>query len=152
MNQTIRQYLRRSFVVAWLALAIAGALSHTIWPNLISPQSSLIQWLPHLKYGYVMFNKMPRQLPVMTYTRDEPGFGPARPIAAMIQTPAPGYDVARTALNMLFAPDFLPHLCKTNPKADGATFNMEFFQIGPPAKKIRTMRHLCRDGALNERR
>jgi hypothetical protein len=45
---------RRGFALAWVLLGLAGALNHTIAMKPIGERFDLV--LPHLRYGYVMFN------------------------------------------------------------------------------------------------
>ena len=61
----MKQRLQRAFIVAWIALALAGALDHTIAQRVLGRTIDLR--LPHLQYGYVMFNANPHRVPVLTY-------------------------------------------------------------------------------------
>jgi hypothetical protein len=98
--------VRRAFIVAWVALGIAGALDHTIAQKLFGRRFDL--WLPHLQYGFVMFNKNPHDPTVYDYTGED---GVRRPLAELVHTPALGYPDARLAVNVLFQPDYLKEVC-----------------------------------------
>ncbi len=152
LRHTVVKLVRRAFIFGWLVLAVVGAANHTIDRTLLDPSSPLIQWLPHLRYGYVMFNTMPRKLPVLRYTRDDPDFGPPRPVSDLVDTPAPGYGVARTAVNLLNDQKYLSYLCATNPKADGANFQVDLYEVEPPARLVKTFRLDCRARRLRARR
>jgi hypothetical protein len=97
---------RRAFVVAWIAASVAGAFGHTIAETLLGRRLEL--WLPHLKYGYVMFNKNPRQVQVYSYAGED---GVRHDLADLQRTPAPLYKRARVAVNLMLEPDYLAELC-----------------------------------------
>lgn len=97
---------RRAFVVAWIALGLAGALDHTIAPRLFGESFEL--YLPHLRYGYVMFNENPRRVPVLTYARAD---GVRHDVADLDPRPAFGYARARVAIDAMFTPIYLRDLC-----------------------------------------
>ena len=98
--------LRRAFVVTWLALAIAGAINHTIAERYLGGSVNLL--LPHLQYGYVMFNENPTRVPVFTYARAD---GVRHPLADLDPRPAPGYATARAAVDATLTPTYLRDLC-----------------------------------------
>lgn len=98
--------LRRAFVVAWIALGVAGALNHTVAPRLFGATADL--GLPHLRYGYVMFNKNPTRVPVFTYAH---AGGERHDLADLDPRPAPGYARARSAVDAQIAPLYLRDLC-----------------------------------------
>jgi hypothetical protein len=101
--------LRRAFIVAWIALAIAGALDHTIAQHVLGRTIDL--GLPHLQYGYVMFDANPRRVPVITYARRD---GERHDAAELDPRPAFGYARARLALDAMFNPIYLRDLCNRN--------------------------------------
>ena len=94
------------FVVTWLALSLAGALNHTIAERVFGGRLDLA--LPHLAYGYVMFNENPKRVPVFTFAR---GTGERRNIAELDPRPAFGYSRARAAVDATLAPLYLRDLC-----------------------------------------
>lgn len=98
----MKQRLTRAFVVAWLVLGVAGALNHT----LLDGQLTLV--LPHLQYGYVMFNRNPTVVPVFTYAH---AGGERRDLAELDPRPAPGYARARAAVDATLTPLYLRDLC-----------------------------------------
>lgn len=96
----------RAFVVAWIALGIAGALNQTVAPALAGRSFDLL--LPHLKYGHVMFNKNAHQAAVFSYLAPD---GARRDLAELAGTPALGYRRARLAITLATKPDYLAELC-----------------------------------------
>jgi len=98
--------LRRGFVVAWIVLGVAGALDHTIAERYLGGTVNLV--LPHLQYGYVMFNNNPTRVPVFTYARAD---GERHPLSDLDPRPAPGYATARAAVDATLAPSYLRDLC-----------------------------------------
>jgi hypothetical protein len=97
---------RRIFVVAWIVLAIAGALAHTVAERAVGHTIDL--GLPHLQYGYVMFNANPKRVPVYTWARAD---GVRHELADLDPRPAFGYKRARVALDAMFSPIYLRDLC-----------------------------------------
>jgi hypothetical protein len=98
----MKQQARRAFVVGWLVLGVAGAINHTILDG------RLILALPHLEYGYVMFNENPTRVPVFTYAHEG---GERRDLADLDPRPAPGYARARATVDATLAPLYLRDLC-----------------------------------------
>jgi hypothetical protein len=98
--------MKRAFIVAWIVLALAGALDHTIAPRLFGRSFDL--HLPHLRYGYVMFNANPHRVPVFTYARAD---GIHHDLADLEPRPAFGYARARVAIDAMFTPVYLRDLC-----------------------------------------
>jgi len=98
--------LRRGFVVAWIVLGVAGALDHTIAERYLGGTVNLV--LPHLQYGYVMFNNNPTRVPVFTYARAD---GERHPLSDLDPRPAPGYATARAAVDATLASSYLRDLC-----------------------------------------
>ena len=98
-----RQTARRAFVVAWILLGLVGALNHTV----LDHRLNLL--LPHLRYGYVMFDRNPRVARVYRFTRghDEP-----RDLAELEQTPAFGYARARLIMSVAAKPTYLAEVCR----------------------------------------
>ncbi len=98
----MKQRLTRAFVVAWLVLGFAGALNHTILDGRLNLA------LPHLQYGYVMFNRTPTLVPVFTYARKD---GVRHDLAELDPRPAPGYARARASVDATLTPLYLRDLC-----------------------------------------
>ncbi len=97
---------RRAFIAAFVLLGVAGALDHTLAEKLLGERIDLL--LPHLKYGYVMFNQNPRQVQVYSYAGAD---GVRRDLADLVRTPAPLYKRARVAVNIMIRPAYLAELC-----------------------------------------
>jgi hypothetical protein len=117
---------RRAFVVAWVALGLAGAFDQTIAQYFFGRRFDLL--LPHLKYGHVMFNKNPHNVTVFEYARDG---GPRRPLAELVRTPAFGYASARVIVNALTDPMFLAEVCyrATRDPGESYTFFVDDYDI-----------------------
>lgn len=97
---------RRAFVAVWVLLGIAGALDHTLAERLLGSRVDLL--LPHLKYGYVMFNANPRTVSVYEYAGAD---GVRHDVADLDPTPAPGYARARLAIDVALQPAYLAEVC-----------------------------------------
>jgi hypothetical protein len=106
LSNDLQRRARRTFVVAWLALGLAGALDATIAERAFGDRVDLL--LPHLKYGHVMFNQNPHQVRVYSYAGAD---GIRHDVAELVPTPAPGYKRARTALDVETKPDYLREIC-----------------------------------------
>ena len=96
----------RVFVAVWIALGLAGALDHTIAEKVLGSRVDLL--LPHLKYGYVMFNLNPRSVSVYEYARAD---GVRHDLADLQAMPAPGYARARLAIDVEMEPAYLAEVC-----------------------------------------
>lgn len=97
---------KRVFVAVWIALGLAGALDHTIAERVLGTRIDLV--LPHLKYGYVMFNVNPRTVSVYEYARAD---GVRHDLADLDPTPAPGYARARLAIDATLQPAYPSEVC-----------------------------------------
>jgi hypothetical protein len=97
---------RRVFVAAWILLGLAGALDHTIAQKLLGTRIDLL--LPHLRFGYVMFNRNPRTVPVYEYAGRD---GARHALAELVAAPAPGYARARLIIDAASAPAYLREVC-----------------------------------------
>jgi hypothetical protein len=97
---------QRAFVVAWVLLGVAGAMNHTIADELVGRRFDLV--LPHLQYGYVMFNRNPTSVPLYQYAGAD---GVRHDIADLVATPAIGYKRARVSLDLALNPDYIRELC-----------------------------------------
>lgn len=119
---------RRTFVAVWVLLGLAGALDHTIADKVLGSRIDLV--LPHLKYGYVMFNVNPRTATVYSYAGPD---GIRRDLADLLPTPAPGYARARVAIDATFQPAYLAEIClravrSTHQEYD---FYIESYEVDP---------------------
>lgn len=119
---------RRAFVAVWVLLGLAGALDHTIAEKVLGSRIDLL--LPHLKYGYVMFNVNPRTVSVYSYAGPD---GARHDLADLVATPAPGYARARIAIDADIQPAYLAEICL---RAERAThqeydFYVETYAVDP---------------------
>ncbi|MEO6771675.1 MAG: hypothetical protein ABI467_01470 [Kofleriaceae bacterium] len=118
--------LRRAFVVAWIVLAVAGALAHTVAERVVGHTIDL--GLPELRYGYVMFNANPRRVPVYTFARAD---GERHDLADLDPRPAFGYKRARVALDAMFSGTYLRDLCNRalTSRDDQITIFIDGYQV-----------------------
>jgi len=133
---------RRWFVVAWLAATIAGALDHTIAQALFGRSFDLV--LPNLQYGYVMFNKNPRQVAVYSYAGSD---GVRHDLADLQRTPAPLYKRARVAINLMAQRDYLADLCfrATRASSDKLTVFVDEYDVDVDARRPQSARSFACD-------
>lgn len=132
------------FIVVWLVLILLGALNHNIFPKLggriDAPQ------LPHLRYGYVMFNRSPPVVPVIHY---QPW--PSREwihISDLVNTPAPLYKRSRVLIDILFTNfDYMLALCARGPGTQDAIFRVERHAPAHPERK-QVDRYVCHEHRL----
>jgi len=119
------RYVRRAFVAGWILLGLLGALDHTIAEKVLGRRFDLR--LPHLRYGYVMFNENPHQVMVFEYARDD---GEHRNLAELVAIPALGYKRTRVAMNLMLKPSWIDEICyralKREPDAHFSFFAREF--------------------------
>ena len=132
---------RRAFVVGWIVLAVFGALNHTIAERLFGKRFELA--LPQLEYGYVMFNKNPRQVQVYSYARAD---GVRHDLADLVRTPSPGYKRARVAIDAAFDPRVLDEICfrATRGSTEKLTFFVDEYDLDVDARApVRTRALAC---------
>lgn len=118
--------LRRTFVVVWIVLAVAGALAHTVAERAVGHTIDL--GLPNLQYGYVMFNANPRRVPVYTYAHAD---GERHDLADLDPRPAFGYKRARVGLDAMFSATYLRDLCNRalTSRDDEITIFIDGYQV-----------------------
>jgi hypothetical protein len=118
--------LRRAFVVIWIVLGVAGAINHTIAERYLG--GTLDLGLPHLQYGYVMFNENPTRVPVFTYARED---GVRHDLAELDPRPAPGYTRTRAAVDATLAPLYLRDLCNRalRSRDDDLTIHIDGYDV-----------------------
>jgi len=152
--------LRRAFVVFWAGLSVLGGLNHNVVRGLYDRNGWIPAIFPHLRWGYVMFNKMPDEMPVVDF-RPLGGEGDYRHLGEAIPTPAIGYSMSRASVNYYFyRADYLGHLCAVSPEMEGMEFRIRVFQIKDKqkgatreqAKVIETAYQGCRNGKLFDQR
>jgi hypothetical protein len=143
--------LRRAFVAAWLVLAVAGGLGHTFLPRLLDRDGWLVAVLPHLKWGYVMFNRIPRRFRRLVYA--PPGGGAPRPLSELVDMSSLGYEDARAAFLVMAHPgganqDAVARLCASESKLDGVVLQLEDYRVDDRAVLVGTRSYCCRERSL----
>jgi hypothetical protein len=140
---------RRALVVVWVFLGIAGAMNHTIAEKLIGRRFNLV--LPHLEYGYVMFNKNPHDPTVYDY---EGADGVRRPLAELVHTPAIAYADARLCVNVILQPDYLREVCyrATRGTTERYTFLIDRYDTDVDSRRpVETLTLSCDAHGLSQR-
>jgi len=124
---------RRAFVAVWILLGVAGALDHTIADKALGTRIDLL--LPHLKYGYVMFNVNPRTVSVFSYAGAD---GVRHDLADLLATPAPGYARARVAIDVGLQPAYLAEICLRAVRASHQEYDfyVETYDVAPGASTL----------------
>ncbi|HEY3816983.1 MAG TPA: hypothetical protein VGL81_07430 [Polyangiaceae bacterium] len=117
---------RRAFVAVWVFLGIAGAANHTIAEKLFGMRFNL--WLPHLEYGYIMFNKNPHEATVYDYTGED---GVRHPLADLVHTRAIAYADSRLCVSMILQPEYLREVCyrATRGTSERYTFLLDHYDM-----------------------
>jgi len=143
-------YARRVFVAAWILLGVLGALNHTIAEELLGRRFDLR--LPHLRYGYVMFNENPRKVVVFEYARAD---GVRHDLADLVATPAPGYKRTRVAVNLMLKPRWLDEICfraiKRDPDDELTIYAHEHDLDVDRSEPVRTHQFQCSSHGLAPR-
>jgi hypothetical protein len=143
-----RRAIGRLFVAGWLGLTVAGGLSQTFVPGLLDPNGGLAAVFPHLRWGHVMFNRIPRRLRLVRYRR--PGERELRPLAEVVETSSLGYADARAAMSALGGAAELARLCAFTPRLDGLELVTEEYDVGARADVVADRSVCCREGRLND--
>jgi hypothetical protein len=127
-----RRVASRAFVGAWVVLGVVGALNHTIAEKLFGMRFNL--WLPHLEYGYVMFNRNAHEATVYDYTGAD---GDRRPLAELVRTNAIAYADSRLALNVILQPEYLREICyrATRGTTERYTFLLDHYDLDVDARR-----------------
>lgn len=134
--------LKLTFALVWVALTVAGALNHTLVRGFLAP-TGLYHVLPNLRYGYVMFNRNPVEIPVISYRT---AAGEWKNVKELVATPAPFYKTTRTAVNVWIDAEYLVHLCRVQPQAE-TLFKADFYQ-SPGQAPVDTRLMPCENGVL----
>ena len=98
----------------WLLMTIFGALNATVLPWLRAGSRFNLNWIPHLRYGHVMFNQNSPEV-ITIWFRSKSTQGVWRHISELVPTPAPAYKQARVNINLFLEPRYLPWLCTETP-------------------------------------
>lgn len=144
----MKVHVRRALVVAWVLLGLAGALNHGVAEAVLGRRLDLK--LPHLRYGYVMFNRNLPSVWVFSYARAD---DVRHDLADLVATPAPGYKRTRLAMNVMLKRSYLDEICfrhiRRHP-GDEVTFFVDEYRVDvDPRTPARTAILRCTsDGRL----
>lgn len=136
--------------VIWLGLSVCGALNHRLLPGIYPRDGMLSAVLPHLKYGYVMFDRMPDRFVVVGY-RD--GLDPTRrSLAELLGADSWGYQEGRSFLTLNTHDGWLGWLCLRGRLPPTAIVELSELRIDRPMSLSSRGRIdlTCVDGRLNE--
>jgi hypothetical protein len=142
--------IARGMAAIWLGLSVCGALNHRLIPGIYPRDGILSAVLPHLKYGYVMFDRMPDRFVVVSY-RD--GLDPTRrSLATLLGADSWGYQEGRIFLTLNMHDAWLGWLCLRGRLGPSVIVELEQFQIDQPLSLSSHGRSelTCVDGGLNE--
>ena len=138
--------IRRSFIVFWLIISILGALNHTIYRGILPRKKVLVELLPHLRYGWVMFNRSPDIIHTFWYIPK--GGTKEIHLSDLEKTPSFLYKEARVGLSAYSSEDYVEYLCQTNQKADLSIFIKKTYNIKMPDIPPQIQRQKCFFGKL----
>jgi hypothetical protein len=141
-----RTALLRGFLLVWLLLHVLAALDHTLIRGILPYKQQLSQVLPHLKYGWVMFNRPPRRAIVWTFVAA--GQTERRHLAAALETTSLTYMRARVSLQSEFNPDYPAELCARLASLRGAILTKSVYTIDDPLHPVRRESFRCERGKL----
>jgi hypothetical protein len=131
--------------VLWLAVGVLGGLNHRLWPDLYDQRGALPKLMPHLRYGYVMFDRMPRHFAVATYT--EAG-SPRQPLAGLVAPSSLGYEDARAFILLNAYPGFLRWLCHARAERV-VPFELDRYRLERSLERASQQRFHCVGGELH---
>ena len=138
--------IRRPFIIFWLVISVLGSLNHTIYKGILPWRNVLIEFFPHLRYGWVMFNHSPDIIHTFWYIPK--GETEEIHISDLEKTPSILYKDARVGLSAYYDRDYVDYLCQTNPKADLSVFIEKIYNINTPNNPPLIKRQKCFFGKL----
>ena len=143
----MRKWFRRFFVVGWLTLTGLGAVSHTLVPGLVPIGSAWVEVFPHLRFGWVMFNRMPQKVSShwVRFHDEEHLQG----LAVLDPTEAIFYKDSRLLLNAMRDAAYVEHLCRSVSAAQGAVFVEREYDVSIQAQPLRVIERTCDGGVLS---
>jgi hypothetical protein len=133
-------------VSVWLLLQILAALDHTFIRGILPFKRQLSLVLPHLKYGWVMFNRPPPRATVWTFVAA--GQTERRHLGAALETTSLTYMRARVSLQSEFNPDYPAELCARLDSLRGATLTKSVYATDDPSHPVRRESFRCELGKL----
>src|SRR5215471_14310542 len=100
-----RMYVRRVSLLTWLGFSVVGALNFNLLEaRFFRPRSGLTAILPHLQFGHVMFDRVPRSITVPSVTF---GVSPVRyGLSSVLETDSIAYEDARGYLGFVLDPEW----------------------------------------------
>lgn len=135
-----------ALALLWLGLGVVGGLNHRLWPGLYEQRGALPKLMPHLRYGYVMFDRMPERFTVATYREATGGSG--QPLAQLMVPSSWGYEEARAFIMLNMYPGFLDWLCQQRPER-AVTFELQRYHLGQSLELGARQSFRCLGGHLH---
>ena len=141
----LRAYARRASLVLWLGMSVVGALNFNLFEERFFPHGGgLTAALPHLRFGHVMFDRVPKNITVPSVTFAD---GVHHGLSSVLVTDSIGYEDARGYLGFALDPDWERRICRRiGPRPDVTLWLQEVeIKDAPRVKSARTIR--CDGGA-----
>ena len=131
-NQQITRLnqFQRTFIIIWFLMTIFGALNATVLPWLRAGSRFNLNWIPHLRYGHVMFNQNSPEV-ITIWFRSKSTQGVWRHISELVPTPAPAYKQARVT-----------------PFNETTEFAIRYFDVTKPKPLVTEKRIRCSEKIL----
>ncbi len=138
---------QKILLVCWLSLTVLGAMNSTVLPWLSGGKRLNLAWLPHLRYGHVMFNKNPLEVTTIWF-RSHHTNEKLSHISELIKTPAPAYKQARVAINLFIDPRYLISVCKKKSGNESLEFVLRYYNMEKPNPFLGEKKLKCSGGIL----
>jgi len=143
MNSVV---IKRSFILVWVISVLLGALDHTVLPGILPFKRVVVRILPHLTYGWVMFNNIRPEQTIWYYKPQ--GSEELHHIADLVPNDSLLYKRARVSVNAIFVGDYIQQLCQRYPAAQQAIFEKRNTLTDHGLEPISIERYRCEAGKL----
>jgi hypothetical protein len=138
-------YARRALIVAWLGLSVIGALNFKLlFGRFFDARGGLTAVLPHLKFGHVMFDRVPDAItvPSVTFTTG----GGHRGLSEVIETDSIGYADARAYLGFVLDPSWESRICEQIAARNDVVLWLRRIEIGDAPRVVSERALRCENG------
>lgn len=144
--QRFGRFARVAGLLSVLAVAVTADLGSRVFPRLILPGSTAARVLPALRYGFVMFDRIPDTLAVYDYARcAETRFSPIGQLDPYDW--ALGHAQSRVQLLLMLDPPYLAHLCRARLHGCGE-IRQRVFRTEPELHLVRESLVDCKEVGL----
>jgi hypothetical protein len=141
----VRTYARRASLLLWLGMSVVGALNFNLLEErFFRHGGALTAVLPHLRFGHVMFDRVPSNITVPSVTFAD---GVHHGLSSVLVTDSIGYEDARGYLGFALDPDWERRICGRIESRPDVTLWLRQIAItdAPRVKSARAIR--CDRGA-----